>query len=341
MSLTSCPFCEHGNPADAKICSACGGALTGRDQANMQRPTAETTEQSGDSAKRTLVIVLPEDGANVPDPAAASADMVVVLPAGGADVPDPAAASADMVIVLSEGGADVPDPAAESAETSRPLSRPPMRLAAGVWAARAAALAVLAILGYQVYKMLFYAELPYEKAPLSTAVSGKVTEPREAGAPSGTIGRDAAAGDTTPAKVATPSEANDSGRTMSRATSPSETPLAAPTRAAASQPRAGRQPVESRQAKREAAPTASSRANNAGRASERGLSLPVDCTESVAALGLCPPESVQTKEAEKAAAVRAPIARPQATDTGKAGRQAPPRQEACTEAVAALGLCTP
>ena len=27
MSSTQCPFCEHGNPADAKYCSECGGAL--------------------------------------------------------------------------------------------------------------------------------------------------------------------------------------------------------------------------------------------------------------------------------------------------------------------------
>ena len=27
MSLTRCPYCVHGNPADAKFCSACGGAL--------------------------------------------------------------------------------------------------------------------------------------------------------------------------------------------------------------------------------------------------------------------------------------------------------------------------
>lgn len=28
MSLTQCPFCEHGNPADAKFCNCCGGTLT-------------------------------------------------------------------------------------------------------------------------------------------------------------------------------------------------------------------------------------------------------------------------------------------------------------------------
>ena len=27
MSLSTCPFCSHGNPADAKFCSACGGQV--------------------------------------------------------------------------------------------------------------------------------------------------------------------------------------------------------------------------------------------------------------------------------------------------------------------------
>jgi hypothetical protein len=45
--------------------------------------------------------------------------------------------------------------------------------------------------------------------------------------------------------------------------------------------------------------------------------------------------------AEAAAAVNAAVAPPAATESGKAEQQEPPREEACTEAVAALGLCTP
>ena len=145
----------------------------------MQRPTAESTEQSGDSAKRTLVIELPEGGGYASDPASASAEMVIELP---------------------ESGTDTPDPALAGAETPRPLSRPPMRLTAGRWAAGAAALAVLAIFGYQAYKMFSSFDLPFEKVPLSTAVSGGATERREPDA-SGTIGRDAAAGDASVAKI--------------------------------------------------------------------------------------------------------------------------------------------
>ena len=87
--------------------------------------------------------------------------------------------------------------------------------------------------------------------------------------------------------------------------------------AAANEPRAGRQPVKSQEAK----------------ASEPEPA----CTEAVASLGLCAAKPVQKKEPETAAAVEAVIKRPQTTGTGNAGAQEPP----CTEAVAALGLCTP
>jgi hypothetical protein len=124
-------------------------------------------------------------------------------------------------------------------------------------------------------------------------------------------------------------------------TAPPETALADPTRAAANQPRAGRQPVESQEAKAPAAPIARSQAISASRAGEQGPSRPEACTDAVAALGLCTAKPVQKKEAETADAIKAAIARSQASDAGKAGGQEPPRQEACTEAVAALGLCTP
>jgi len=45
-------------------------------------------------------------------------------------------------------------------------------------------------------------------------------------------------------------------------------------------------------------------------------------------------------ELRQAKAAAGPIGRPQATAARKAGVQAPARQEVCTEAVAALGLCT-
>jgi len=115
---------------------------------------------------------------------------------------------------------------------------------------------------------------------------------------------------------------------------PPETALADPTRAAANQPRAGRQPVEAAAAKAAAVAIARPQAINAGKEGERAPSRQEACTEAGAALGLCVAKSVEKKEA---AAVEAAIKRPQAAGAGNAGGQEPP----CTEAVAALGLCTP
>jgi hypothetical protein len=48
----------------------------------------------------------------------------------------------------------------------------------------------------------------------------------------------------------------------------------------------------------------------------------------------------QPEESRRPNAAAGLIARPKAAAAGKAGRQAPPRQEVCTDAAAALGLCT-
>jgi len=260
----------------------------------MQRPTAESTEQPGDSAKRTLVIELPEGGTHAPDPASASAEMVIELP---------------------EGGTDAPDPASAGAETPRPLSRPPMRLTAGRWAAGAAALAVLAILGHQVYKMFSSFDLPFEKVPLSTAVSGGATDRREPGA-SGIIGRDAAAGDASVEKI-------DQG----------VAPIAAPESPSKAVPGdAALTPAEPRPASRRAA---------AARApSERELPRAEPCTEAIAAVGLCSLELGPAAQAGTAAAAGRVIALPQERVDRKAAERAQPPAVPCTEAVAALGLCT-
>jgi hypothetical protein len=122
--------------------------------------------------------------------------------------------------------------------------------------------------------------------------------------------------------------------TASPETSPPETAPADPTRAAANQPRPGRQPVEAPAAKAAAVAIARPQAINAGKEGERAPSRQEACTEAGAALGLCVARSVQKKEA---AAVEAAIKRPRATGAGNAGGQEPP----CTEEVAALGLCTP
>lgn len=263
----------------------------------MQGPTPETTEQPGESAKRTLVIELPE---------------------GGAFARDPAPAGAEMIIELPEVGADTPDPALASAEAPRPLSRPPKRLTAGRWAAGAAALAVLAVLGYQVYKMFSSFDLPFEKVPLSTAVSGGVTERRGPGATDipDAVGPDAAAGDVS---------VKEAEKGAARVTAP-----AAKTKAASED--AGPRPAEPRRASRPPAP--------ARAASGQELRRAAPCTEATAALGLCSLEPGPAVKAGTAGAGGRAIALPRESVAPKAVERAQQPALPCTEAVAALGLCT-
>ncbi len=55
---------------------------------------------------------------------------------------------------------------------------------------------------------------------------------------------------------------------------------------------------------------------------------------------LIPPAGTVRAPAKPVAAAAPPVARPRATDTGKGPEQGPPRLGPCTEAFAALGLCT-
>jgi Double zinc ribbon len=183
-----------------------------------------------------------------------------------------------------------------------------------LWAPQAivgtAVLAAIAVLGYYIHRQLSAADAPQPPAA-SREASGR-------GVP--------AAGDT---KSANP----DSGAALtSPATSPSGTELATPARAVAILPRAGRQPIESPEAKAAATAVARPQAINAGKVGQQVPPSPEACTEAVAALGLCATKPVQKKEADK---------RPPTTVAGKAGGQEQPRPQTCTEAVTALGLCTP
>jgi len=268
MFPNSCPFCEHGNPADAKFCSACGGALH--------------------------LVPCPRCGAVSDVKATTCYQCHGQLPG-------------------RETAAH--DPASPATEFSKPLPRRQSRVIVGT-----AILAAIVVLGYYSYSQRSLVEASEPQAAIGDA-SGR-------GAPvgAGVIRWDAVANGSVPTRAAT---------------SLPGIPLAVPKRATEIPPRAVRRSVESRNATVAVAPIARSQATDAGNARRLEPPRPVACTESVAALGLCPPESVQTKEAETAAAIKAPIARPQANAAGKAGGQALPRQEACTEAVAALGLCTP
>jgi len=73
-----------------------------------------------------------------------------------------------------------------------------------------------------------------------------------------------------------------------------------------------------------------------------GQHPPVDALQPAAARSetSAPAAPVASPQAVEALEVRtAPVARPQAINTGRAGERKPPRPEACTEGVAALGLC--
>lgn len=167
-----------------------------------------------------------------------------------------------------------------------------------------AVLAAVAVLGYYTYRQRSFADAP--QPPAASSDAGGRSAPAEAGF----LDRNAAAGDTKSAGV------DDGAALTSSAASP-----AAPLRAAADPPRAGRPPVKSEEAK----------------ASEPAPLRPEACTDATAALGLCAMKSAQKKEPETAAAVEAAVKRPQTTGAGKAGGQEP----TCTEGAAALGLCTP
>jgi hypothetical protein len=191
-----------------------------------------------------------------------------------------------------------------------------------------AVLAAITILGYYTYR-----QISPDDSPRAPAASSEASGP---GAPAvtGVIRRDAAAGDTQSDNT------DNSAGLASPATSVPAPQLAAPGRDIQNQPRASRQPVESQEAKATASAITRSQAITAGKAGEPGSSRPEACTEAVAALGLCVMKPVQTKAAESATAVETPVKRLQRTEAGKAGGQEPPRLQPCTEAVAALGLCT-
>ena len=88
------------------------------------------------------------------------------------------------------------------------------------------------------------------------------------------------------------------------------------------------------------APVTHTKGTNEGRASEGDQSLPVACTETVAALGMCTMKPAQRIGAQAAVKGKSVIARSGSGDTGKAGRQETRRQEGCVDGAAALGLCT-
>jgi len=204
-----------------------------------------------------------------------------------------------------EDGIDALDPALAIVESFKPLTRPPLRLTAGVLAAGAVVVATLAILGYEAYWRYFHVDILLSNVRLSPAVGGDVSA-RETTAVAGSPGRSAAPIDPPAAKL-------DIG-----AASPGAT--ASQTRAA---PKiAARAPAPPRRPNAQAAAAQAAGLRQAPRTGP--------CTEAIAAIGLCAPRAPQATAAKAAPAV--------------AGKTAPLLQSGagpCTEALTALGLCTP
>jgi hypothetical protein len=126
-------------------------------------------------------------------------------------------------------------------------------------------------------------------------------------------------------------KSDDAAQTASPEAPPPEAPLA---------DRAEQQPEETRPPNAAAGLITRPKAADAGKAGRQAPPRQEVCTDAVAALGLCTMTPEDRKLAEGVAAVKAAAANPEATESRKAGPQAP-RGEGCTEAVAALGLCTP
>jgi len=266
MSLNSCPFCEQVNPADAKFCNACGGALH----------------------------LLPCPRCGAVNDVTATTCYQCNGPLGGR-------------------GTGEAEPMPRVAEVSKPVPRTP-RVVAG-----AAVLAAIAVLGYYGYR---------QSSPVGVAQpSPASSEAASNGGPAGTaaVGGDAASSEAAPAK------ADDSAQTASPAAPPPEAPVS---------DQADRQPEESRRPNAAAGLIVRPRVDVAGKAGRQAPPRQEVCTDAVAALGLCTMTPEERNLAEAVAALKA-AASPEASEPGAAGQQEPPRQEECTEAVAALGLCAP
>jgi len=127
-------------------------------------------------------------------------------------------------------------------------------------------------------------------------------------------------------------KSDDGALTQTPAAPPPEAPLA---------DQADQHPEESRRPNAAAGLILRPRADVAGTAGRQAPPRQEVCTDAVAALGLCTMTPEERKLAEAVAARKAAVARTEAADGGSAGRDEPPRQASCTEAIAALGLCTP
>jgi Double zinc ribbon len=227
---------------------------------------------------------------------------------------------------------DVPAAELPAAEASAPAPRPLPRATIG-----AAALAAVVVLGASYYGYRQHARVDL---PVSTAASGEASAHRGAA----DVGSDAAIGDAAASSSTQVGPGND-GQAAGPAMSPSsETPLAGRAPAGKEQPRADREPKERRRVNAASGLIARPKAAEAAKAGRRKAPHQEVCDEAVAALGLCKMTPEERQLVKATAALKAAIASSRAAEPdepAKAEQQSPPRPGECTEAVVALGLCTP
>ena len=273
MSLNSCPFCEQVNPADAKFCNACGGALH-----------------------------------LLPCPRCGAVSDVTATTCYQCNGP------------LGARGTDDPVAAPPAPEVLKPIPRRPQ------WKAGVAVLAAIAVLGYYGYRQSSPVDVPQPAAASSEAASS--------GSPTGTaaVGGDAASGDAAAAKsddgaqaaspAAPPPEAplaDQADRQPEESRRPNAAAGLIARPKAADAGKAGRQapprqevctdavaalglctmtPEERNLAEAVAAlkAAASPEASEPGGAGGQEPQRQGECTEAVAALGLCAPASNQGRK---------------------------------------------
>src|SRR5262245_4935759 len=293
MSFTRCPFCAHGNPADAKFCSECGGALHLAPCANcgaVNQVTASACYQ----CRRPL----PGRGAAAPAPSPAAELILESSP----------------IAVVSDS---LPAVVSDSLPVAAVAGSLPRRRSRTVVATAVVTVVAIAALGYNAYRQPRVMDEPAPQAAGSEA--------GDRGVSGGIVRRNAAAG-------APGSPGATGGGPASAAIAPAATSLAVPAHAAVEQSRAGRQPPEPQKARgaerpvpvgtsaagqvsreacteagaalglcamspaRKAPETAAAVDAAIGRAAAKGgqePTRPQGCTEAVAALGLCPPNNIQ------------------------------------------------
>ena len=209
---------------------------------------------------------------------------------------------------LQESSKETLVPTSPAAVISNPSPRQPSLAIVGT-----VVVAIVGFIGYYAYRHNSLVSLPPPSTAANTDATGRSGPLRPAPTP-GPAATPAVPVTGPPASAVLPAGA-----------------VPAPTTPQMTQRRASGQPAEPPESGAVAAPAARPQTTSARKADELEPPRLGPCTEKVAALGRCHAKPVPKSETEAAAAIPAAVARPQISNDG----------EQCTEAVSALGLCTP